>query len=72
MSPVSVCGCCPKTEPQKINVQADIQFCCKDGPLFDEKWVVNKKNKGLRISLVDGETFTQHYVSALRDRPCRP
>ena len=27
-----------------------------------------KKNKGLRISLVDGETFTQHYVGALRDK----
>lgn len=27
-----------------------------------------KKNKGLRISLVDGETFTQHYVGALRER----
>jgi chromosomal replication initiator protein len=27
-----------------------------------------KKSKSLRISLVDGESFTQHYVSALRDR----
>lgn len=27
-----------------------------------------KRSKGLRISLVDGETFTQHYVAALRER----
>jgi chromosomal replication initiator protein len=29
---------------------------------------VRKRAKGVRISLVDGETFTQHYVAALRER----
>jgi hypothetical protein len=42
-------------ERQKIAIpdaNADKQVCTKDGDIYDEKWVVNPKNKGLRYTFV--------------------
>jgi hypothetical protein len=35
-------------EPEKLAVTRDQNHCLGKGPLFDEKWAVNKKNKGVR------------------------
>lgn len=35
-------------EPREINVTADPKHCLEKGKLFDETWIVNKANKGVR------------------------
>jgi hypothetical protein len=35
-----------------VAVNADKNHCLKDGPIYDETWVVNPKNRGLRWTLV--------------------
>src|SRR5207253_2430044 len=35
-----------------VNKNADKAHCLKDGPVLDEIWVVDKKSKGLRWSIV--------------------
>jgi hypothetical protein len=34
--------------PEKAKVGNDAAFCLKNGDIFDEKWVVNPKNNGVR------------------------
>jgi hypothetical protein len=38
----------PKREPLDLKENPDKPACLKNGPLLDETWVVNPKNKGLR------------------------
>lgn len=41
--------------PQEVTIpndHADKKVCTKDGKVYDEKWVVNPKNKGLRYTFV--------------------
>jgi hypothetical protein len=42
----------PKRVPLDLKENADKKACLKDGPLLDEVWVVNPKNKGLRYAFV--------------------
>ena len=39
-------------EPKKLDVTKDQDHCLSKGPLFDESWVVNPKNKGVRWAVV--------------------
>ncbi len=41
----------PIPEPKKVDVGMH-RACVRDGPLFDETWVINKKNKGVRWAFV--------------------
>lgn len=46
-------GDVPKREEIKIpEGNQDRRFCTKDGPFFNERWVVDEKTKGLRSSFV--------------------
>src|SRR5947209_4268896 len=43
----------PKQMPiASVNAHADKAHCLKDGPVLDEIWVVNPKNRGLRWTFV--------------------
>ncbi len=39
-------------KPAAVNVDKDQKHCLAKGPITDEKWVVNPKNKGVRWTLV--------------------
>jgi hypothetical protein len=39
-------------QPAQINVTKDQQVCLKEGPLFEEKFVIDKKTKGVRWVMV--------------------
>lgn len=41
-----------RKEIEAVNKNPDKAACCKDGPVLDEVWVVNKKNKGLKWTFV--------------------
>src|SRR5439155_3179961 len=42
----------PERMPLDLKANPDKAACLKEGPILDETWVVNPKNKGLRYSFV--------------------
>jgi len=42
----------PKRQPIDLKANPDKMVCLKEGPILDETWVVNPKNKGLRYAFV--------------------
>lgn len=50
-------------EQAKLTINKDQDFCNSKGPIFDEKWVINPTNKGIRWAVVflkpaEGEKLT--------------
>ncbi len=45
-------GPADKIQPKEINVNKDEQHCLSKGKLFEQKWVINPKNKGVRWAYV--------------------
>jgi hypothetical protein len=65
--------------PEMINVTADKELCLKNGPIFKEEWVVNKKNNGLKNVFVwiepagaaRGDPFPQNLINPKLLKPAK-